>query len=92
MRKLLLLLSLLGCSFGATAACQCRCVNGEVRPLCASSIDLPPICSPSICPLVPPSLAPLPQPSLPPLGTTVCRQVQVLNPVTGRYEWQRVCK
>lgn len=33
MRKLLLLLSLLGCSFGATAACQCRCVNGEVRPL-----------------------------------------------------------
>lgn len=27
----------------AEARCVCRCVNGEVQPICESAIDLPPI-------------------------------------------------
>lgn len=37
-------------------------------------------------PIVPPSIAPIPAQRLPPLGTNTCREVQVLNPSTGRYE------
>ena len=77
---------------GADAACQCRCVNGQVTALCNSTLEIPPICAPQICPIVPPSIQPIPKPDLPPLGTTSCTQAQVFNPSTGRYEWQRVCK
>jgi hypothetical protein len=76
----------------ANAACVCRCVDGEMKPLCQSSIDLPPICPPTLCPIVPPRLAPLDPPRLPPLGTTECRQEQVFNPITKQYEWKRVCR
>ena len=79
-------------SSSVEAACVCRCVNGEVRAICSSTLDLPPICSPQLCPLVPPSLPPLEPLKLPPLGTTECRMVQVLNPRTNQYEWQRVCR
>lgn len=76
----------------ARADCVCTCVNGQVQALCSSSLDLPPICSPRICPLTTPSIAPLQAPKLNPLGTTSCRQAQVLNPYTNRYEWKRVCR
>lgn len=35
-------------SFEAQAECVCRCVNGEVRALCSSSLDIRPICAPTI--------------------------------------------
>lgn len=76
----------------ALAACQCRCVNGEMRPICSNSIEIPPICPPTICPIVPPSIAPITTPRVPPVGTQTCRQVQILNPATGRYEWREVCR
>ena len=76
----------------ASAACVCRCVGGEVKALCQSSIDLPPICAPQVCPIVPPAVAPIPAPRVPPIGTSSCKEVQVLNPVTNRYEWRSVCK
>lgn len=37
----------------ANAACQCACVNGQVQPVCTSSIDIRPICTPRVCPIVP---------------------------------------
>ena len=73
------------------AACVCRCVDGEMQPLCSSSIDLPPICPPTICSLVPPSIAPIQPPGIRPLGTSRCAQRQVLNPSTHQYEWRSVC-
>jgi hypothetical protein len=75
----------------ADASCVCRCVDGEVQPLCSSSIDLPPICAQSICSIVPPSITPIQPSLLPPLGTSSCSQHQVLNPVTNRYEWRSIC-
>ncbi len=95
MRKLLLCAALVGASVSATnvnAACVCRCVNGVMQSLCSSSIDLRPICPPRVCPLTPPRVTPLQPLTLPPLGTSSCRQAQVLNPVTGQYEWRTVCR
>lgn len=85
------MVALLAALTPARASCVCRCVDGEVEPICSSSIDIPPICAPSICPIAPPSIAPIRPPVLAPLGTTECRQAQVLNPSTRRYEWRRVC-
>ena len=74
------------------AACVCRCVTGEMRALCQSSIDIEPICPPTVCPIVPPSITPIQTPRVPPVGTTQCRQVQVFNGFTNRYEWREVCR
>jgi hypothetical protein len=88
---------LLGCVFSllllanADASCVCRCVDGEVQPLCDSSIDLPPICAPAVCAITRPSIAPIRPPVLPPVGTSSCSQRQVLNPATNRYEWRSIC-
>lgn len=79
---------------GATvqAQCVCRCVNGNNVPLCRSTLDLPPICPPTVCQIAPPSVSPIESPRLPPLGTSSCQQQQVFNPGSGRYEWRQVCR
>ncbi len=79
-------------SSSAGAACVCRCVNGEVKPLCQNAIDLPPICAPLVCPIVPPRVEPIMPPKVPPVGTSSCHQEQVLNPYTRQYEWKIVCR
>ena len=76
----------------AKAACVCSCVNGNNIPICESSLDIEPICPPKICPIVPPSIRPIETPSIPPIGTTHCRNEQVYNQYTMRYEWKRVCQ
>ena len=72
-----LVLAALSLPLPALATCVCRCVDGEMVPICTSSIDLPPICPPTICPLVPPSIQPIQPPVVPPIGTTRCEQKQV---------------
>ena len=89
---LIFLTGLLGFAFKADAACICRCVNGQVRALCNSTIDIPPICPPRLCPIAPAKIKPLPSLKLNPLGTTSCQQKMVLNPKTYQYEWKRVCR
>jgi hypothetical protein len=74
------------------AECVCTCINGRNQPLCESSMDFPPICPLIICPMEPPSIEPINPPTIPPIGTNECRQEQVLNPDTGRYEWKQVCR
>lgn len=73
------------------ASCICTCINGQNQPLCSSSIDIRPICPPKVCPIEPPSIAPIMRPVVPPIGTSNCWNEQVLNPYSGRYEWQEVC-
>jgi hypothetical protein len=63
-----------------------------VRAICERTTDLPPICPPRVCPIVPPAVEPIQTPRLPPVGTQSCRQVQVLNESTRRYEWRTVCR
>lgn len=77
----------------AAARCECRCVNGEIRPLCERVTDIAPVCPQRACPMVPPSVGPTPSPAERlPLGASECRDVQVLDPRTGSYAWQRVCR
>jgi hypothetical protein len=72
--------------------CVCRCVNGEMTPLCSNSLDLPPICPPTICPIVPPSIQPISPLYIPPIGTSQCQNKQILNQRTGQYEWRLICQ
>jgi len=76
----------------ADAACECRCVNGNMQALCTSAIDIRPICGPTVCQIVPPSIAPIQSPTIPPIGTSSCSQAQVLDPYTHQYVWQQVCR
>ena len=76
----------------AMAACECMCVNGRMKPICESSLDLAPMCGLEMCPMTPLSMAPMAPLTLPPLGTKSCRQVQILNRGTGFYEWRQVCQ
>jgi hypothetical protein len=85
------LIALVLLASGAHAECICRCVNGEVQPICRSSLDVAPVCAPRVCPITPPSVQPIQRPMVPPVGASDCRQAQVLNPYTGRYEWRTVC-
>lgn len=77
----------------ADARCECKCVNGEMQPLCERASDMPPVCPQRACPIVRPSTGPTPslQPA-PPFGTTECSPAQVYNPRTGKYEWKPVCE
>lgn len=86
------LLLLMVLSNTAFASCVCRCTNGENVPICNNPNELPPICPPVVCPIAPPTIQPIQQPVIPPIGTTDCWKQQVLNPVTGRYEWRTLCK
>ncbi len=95
MNKAIWLVPLLGSLLFATqavAACRCMCIDGEVRPICSSSIDLPPICAPRICPIKPPSVEPINPPRVPPIGTKKCTMKQVYNEYTQRYEWKQLCE
>lgn len=76
----------------ADARCVCRCVNGDVKALCDSALEVPPICAPQVCPITPPSVQPIEPPRVPPIGTKECRQEQVYNSYTRRYEWKTVCR
>jgi hypothetical protein len=75
----------------SSAKCVCACVDGQKQNICSSTLDLQVPCF-GICPIKTPSIAPIPKLSLPPLGTTTCRQAQVYNSFTKRYEWKTVCR
>lgn len=76
----------------ADASCVCRCMDGQMQPICDSTIDVAPICPMTLCEIAPPSIAPIPPTQMPSLGTTECSQRQVLNPATRRYEWRTICE
>jgi len=94
MKKLLALFSALfvfALATYADASCQCVCMDGQVRAVCSSTLDIEPICSPRICPMTTPSIEPIQRPRVPPLGTSKCVQKQIYNEDTRRYEWKEVC-
>ena len=92
MRAILAIAGLMLLSGEALADCVCRCVGGEIQPLCSSTQDIPTICPPRMCSMAPPSIAPIRAPTIPPIGTSGCRQRQVQSPYTGQYQWRQVCE
>jgi hypothetical protein len=91
MRLLIFIFLLILAAPQSKAACTCQCVNGQMRPLCSSPFEIPPICPPTMCGIVPPMVQPIQPPTLPPLGTQSCRMVQVQNP-WGGFEWRQICR
>lgn len=79
-------------STASFADCYCACVDGDVQALCSSSLDIEPICPPRICPIDTPSIKPIRPQQIPPIGTSDCDEQRVLNPLTGRYDWETVCQ
>ena len=64
----------------AFAICTCECVDGAVQSLCDNSEEVAPLCPSRPCPPVPSSTPP--PPMAPPTEASVCRPVQMLNPLT----------
>jgi hypothetical protein len=78
--------------FPAHAVCQCVCIAGTVQPVCASTLDVPPVCTPRVCPIPSPSVRPIPTILVPPIGTTHCAPSYVLNEETQEYVWETLCR
>ena len=92
--KILLVVALLIAFFfpyKANAYCYCACLDGKNQSICTSVYEFK-NCPRMTCPKERYSYEPLPSQKLNPYGTTSCRQAQVWNHWTGRYEWERVCR
>ena len=87
-----ILLGIVAAPVRSLASCVCRCVDGEVVPICTSSLEIPPICPPRICPIVPPAIPPIQPPVIPPVGTTRCEQRQVWSETRQQYVWREICE
>ena len=74
----------------AFAMCTCECVDGTLQSLCDNSEEVAPFCPSRACPPAPSSTPP--PPMAPPAGASACRAVQMLNPLTVRYEWRQMCE
>ncbi len=91
--KILLLITLLISIFfplKANAYCKCACLDGKNQSICTSVYEFK-NCPVMTCPFERNSYQPLQSQKLKPYGTSSCRQAQVWNSWTGRYEWERVC-
>ena len=75
----------------ADAGGLCQCVDGQMQPLCQSSIDVRPVCPAAVCPIAVPSIAPVKPATIPPIGTSQCRQARVCD-TFGNCQWQEVCR
>jgi hypothetical protein len=91
MRVCLVTLFLMMSVSAASAACVCRCVDGEARAICGSTYDSKPACAQNLCPMVSPS-RPIDVYPTQPIGRPGCSQQQVLNTRTGQYEWRQLCQ
>ena len=81
----------------AAASCSCACVDGQAKPICSNSLEIPTPCMASVCPLVAPTNPIMSMPSLtmpqtlPANPAERCMDREVYNPQTGRNEWRRLC-
>ena len=90
--RILVIMAFALCAFSSQvqAGCTCQCVDGQMQPLCSSSLDIALTCM-GICGLVVPSVAPINPPRIPALGATSCRQAQICDQF-GNCRWQQVCQ
>jgi hypothetical protein len=78
----------------AFADCRCLCVNGELAAICTGNLSVQPTCAPRLCPAVggSVSMAQNRQASAQGGSGSGCAPRQVLDPVSGKYEWQVLCR
>ena len=92
MRSVLFALALLLIGGNAAKAdCTCRCVDGQMQPVCDSGINPPKVCPPTVCRPPKPSVAPVIPSNVLPLGGSECKQAQVCD-ASGECTWEQVCR
>ena len=89
--RLLLVVTALAAATHSTisfAGCHCACLDGQLRPACTNSYDIPPICPTTTC--ARPTTSSLGPPPL--AGSrSSCRDQRVCD-AFQRCEWKTVCK
>ena len=78
----------------AVADCVCQCVNGELAAICSGNISVQPTCAPRSCPAPDSSLSTARNQLVSSRGGngSDCAPRQVLDPISGKYEWQVLCR
>jgi len=78
----------------AIADCVCQCVNGELAAICTGNVSVQPTCAPRVCPAVGGSVAMVQNRHASAQGGSGsgCAPRQVQDPVSGKYEWQVLCR
>lgn len=78
----------------ATADYVCQCVNGELAAIVSGNISVQPVCAPRVCPAPPgtSSMARNMQVSAQGGGGSDCAPRQVMDTVSGKYEWKVLCR
>jgi hypothetical protein len=86
MRTIFVALTLLLGGAAANAACTCRCVDGQMQPLCDDAfVNRPIVCKPAVC------RPPRPAVARPVVAPSECRQARVCD--GGRdCRWELVCR
>ena len=83
-------------SFPATAVadCVCQCVNGELAAICSGNISVQPTCAPRTCPAPTANVSMMRNQTVSSRGGSGsdCAPRQVLDPISGKYEWQVLCR
>lgn len=83
-------------SFPATAVadCVCQCVNGELAAICTGNVNVQPSCAPRSCPAPTANLSIARNQTVSSRGGSGsgCAPRQVLDPISGKYEWQVLCR
>ncbi len=82
-------------TFAGVAAADyvCQCVNGELAAIASGNVSVEPVCAPRTCPAPTSSL-----PMAPNLqassksGGSDCAPAQVMDTISGKYEWKVLCR
>jgi len=81
-------------SKNASADYVCQCVNGELAAIVSGNIDVQPVCAPRVCP-APTSTSSMArnlQVSSQGGNGSDCAPQQVMDTVSGKYEWKVLCR
>jgi hypothetical protein len=92
--SIVLLVFLFAFSGAAFANCTCQCVNGELAAICAGNVSVQPTCPPRSCPAPSPNLSMARNQQVSAQGGngSDCAPRQVLDPISGKYQWQLLCR
>jgi hypothetical protein len=86
---------LLSFAFAGAAAADyvCQCVNGELAAIYSGNVSVKPVCAPRTCPAPTASLLMAKNLQVSAQGGgSDCKPVQVMDTISGKYEWKVLCR
>jgi hypothetical protein len=77
----------------ASADYVCQCVNGELAAIYSGNVSVKPVCAPRTCPAPTESLSMARNLQVSAQGGgSDCKPVQVMDTISGKYEWKVLCR